>query len=91
MAGRTNTTLACVATNVALTPAEAQRVAKMAMAGVARAVRPAFAPFDGDVVFCLSTGKLVRAEARPFVLARIGELAAGCLARAIARGVHAAR
>jgi L-aminopeptidase/D-esterase-like protein len=90
MAGRTNTTLCCVATNVALAPAEAQRVAKMAMAGVARAVRPVFAPFDGDVVFCLSTAQVERTEHRPFILARIGELAASTLARAIARGVHAA-
>jgi L-aminopeptidase/D-esterase-like protein len=90
-AGRTNTTLACVATNVALTPAEARRVAKMAIAGIARAVRPAFAPFDGDVVFCLSTAQVERPERRPFVLARIGELGAGCLARAIARGVWLAR
>jgi len=89
--GRTNTTICCVATNVALTPPEAQRVAKMAIAGVGRAVRPAFAPFDGDVVFCLSTGQIGRSELRPFVIARIGELAAGCLARAIARGVYAAR
>jgi L-aminopeptidase/D-esterase-like protein len=91
MAGRTNTTLACVATNVALKPAEAQRVARMAQAGIARAVRPAFAPFDGDVVFCLSTAGMERPDNRPFVLARIGELAAACLARAIARGVHEAR
>jgi L-aminopeptidase/D-esterase-like protein len=90
MAGRTNTTLCCVATNVALTPAEAQRVAKMAMSGLSRAIRPAFAPFDGDVVFCLSTARIQRPNHRPFVIARIGELAAGCLARAIARGVHAA-
>jgi L-aminopeptidase/D-esterase-like protein len=90
-AGRTNTTLACVATNVALSPAEAQRIAKMAMAGIARAVRPAFAPFDGDVVFSLSTARIERPENRPFVLARIGELAAACVARAIARGVHRAR
>ncbi len=89
--GRTNTTICCVATNVVLTPPEALRVAKMAMAGVGRAVRPAFAPFDGDVVFCLSTGQIERPEMRPFVIARIGELAAGCLARAIARGVYAAR
>ncbi len=89
--GRTNTTICCVATNVALSPPEAQRVAKMAMAGVGRAVRPAFAPFDGDVVFCLSTGQIERTDMRPFVIARIGELAAGCLARAIARGVYAAR
>lgn len=89
--GRANTTICCVATNVALTPPEAQRVAKMAMAGVGRAVRPAFAPFDGDVVFCLSTAQIERTEMRPFVIARIGELAAGCLARAIARGAYAAR
>jgi len=90
LAGRTNTTLCCVATNVVLAPFEAQRVAKMAMAGLARAVRPVFAPFDGDVVFCLSTGQVERPELRPFVLARIGELAASTLARAIARGVFAA-
>lgn len=90
MAGRTNTTLCCVATNVALAPAEAQRIAKMAMAGVARAVRPAFAPFDGDVVFCLSTAQVERSEHRPFMLARIGELAASTLARAIARAVFEA-
>jgi L-aminopeptidase/D-esterase-like protein len=91
MAGRTNTTLACVATNVALNPAEAQRIARMAQAGIARAVRPAFAPFDGDVVFCLSTAGIERPDNRPFVLARIGELAAACVARAIARGVYEAR
>lgn len=90
-AGRTNTTLACVATNVALTPAEAQRVAKMAMAGVSRAIRPVFAPFDGDVVFCLSTAQVQRPDNGPLLLARIGELAAACIARAIARGVHTAR
>lgn len=88
--GRTNTTIACVATNVALTPAEAQRVAKMAIGGVARAVRPAFAPFDGDVVFCLSSAQIERHDIRPLMIARIGELAASCLARAIARGVHEA-
>lgn len=90
MAERTNTTLCCVATNITLTPPEAQRVAKMAMSGLSRAVRPAFAPFDGDVVFCLSTAQAERADPRPFLIARIGELAAGCLARAIARGVYAA-
>lgn len=87
---RTSTTIGCVATNLALTPAEAQRVAKMALAGVSRAVRPAFAPFDGDVVFCLSTAGLVRPDPRPLLVSRIGELCAGCLARAIARGVHLA-
>ena len=91
MAGRSNTTIACVAVNVALAPAEAQRVAKMALSGLSRAIRPVFAPFDGDVVFCLSTAQVERPEQRAFVLARLGELAAACLTRAIARGVHAAR
>ena len=62
----------------------------MAMAGVARAVRPVFAPFDGDVIFCLSTAQIERAEHRAFMLARIGELAASTLARAIARAVFEA-
>jgi L-aminopeptidase/D-esterase-like protein len=91
MAGRTNTTIGCVAVNVALTPAEAQRVAKMALAGFARAIRPVFAPSDGDVVFCLSTAAIERPGMRPWVLARLGELAASSLARAVARGVHLAR
>lgn len=98
LAGRTATTIGCVAVDVALTPAEAQRVAKMALAGLARAIRPVFAPTDGDVVFCLAVGdpqaddkRFQRAQespaARPLLLARLGELAAGCLARSIARGV----
>lgn len=89
--GRINTTICCVAVNVALTPAEALRVAKMALAGLARAIRPVFAPSDGDVVFCLSTAEIERPELRPWVLARLGELAAACVARSVARGVHLAR
>jgi L-aminopeptidase/D-esterase-like protein len=87
---RANTTIAVVATDAALTPAEAKRVAQMASAGMARAIRPAFAPFDGDVVFALSTGAKVLSEPKPLTLARIGSLAADCLARAIARGVYEA-
>ena len=87
---RANTTIACVATDAALTPAEAKRIAQMASAGVARAIRPVFAPFDGDVVFALSTGARETGEPRALTIARLGALAADCLARAIARGVHAA-
>lgn len=82
-----NTTIACVATDVALTPDEAKRVASMALSGFSRAIRPVFAPFDGDVVFVLSTAKIIAEGPRPLVIARLGELAAGTLARAIARGV----
>jgi L-aminopeptidase/D-esterase-like protein len=87
IAARVNTTIACVATDATLTPAEAKRVAIMAQDGLARAIRPAHAPFDGDVVFALATGKRPLGERRMLDVARIGALAADCLARAIARGV----
>ncbi|MCI4644495.1 MAG: P1 family peptidase [Hyphomonadaceae bacterium] len=82
-----NTTIACVATDVALTASQAQRVADMALAGLARAIRPVFAPVDGDTVFALSTARGAEREVDAITLSRIGELAAGCLARAVARGV----
>ncbi len=87
---RANTTIACVAVDAALTPAEAKRVAQMASAGLARAIRPVFAPFDGDVVFALSTAQRPAPEPRSLALARFGALAADCLTRAVARGVWAA-
>lgn len=88
---RENTTIACIATDVALTPGQAQRVAQMALAGMARAIRPVFAPVDGDVVFLISTAKVALPEPAPMALARLGELAANTLARAIARGVYEAQ
>lgn len=83
-----NTTIAVVATDVALTKAQARRVAIMAQDGFARAIRPVHTPFDGDIVFVLSTGK--RRLKDNVMLSRIGSLAADCLARAIARGVYEA-
>lgn len=84
-----NTTIACVATDAILTPAQAKRVAVMAQDGFARAIRPVHAPFDGDVVFAISTGR--KPVADDFTLARLGALAADTLARAIARGVFEAK
>ena len=83
-----NTTLAVVAVGERLTPSQAQRVAIMAQDGVARAVRPAHTPFDGDTVFVLATGRGHPRE--PATVARIGALAADCVARAVARGVFEA-
>ncbi len=87
---RTNTTIACIATDAILTPAEARRVAIMAQDGMARAIRPIHSPFDGDVVFVLATGRHELTAPRNMAVARIGALAADCLARAIARGVYEA-
>lgn len=86
-----NTTIACVATDAILTPAQARRVAVMAQDGLARAIRPIHAPFDGDVVFALSTGRRPLAEPEPYTLARLGALAADTLARAVARAVFEAK
>ena len=56
------------------------------LAGLARSIRPVFAPVDGDTVFVLSTGSDAQGV-DAVILTRLGELAAGCLARAVARGV----
>ncbi|MFF1834450.1 P1 family peptidase [Streptomyces sp. NPDC058231] len=53
-----NTTLAVVATDVALTRAQAQKLAGTAHDGLARAIRPVHLLTDGDTVFALSTGRL---------------------------------
>ncbi|MDE2162638.1 MAG: P1 family peptidase [Alphaproteobacteria bacterium] len=85
-----NTTIAIVATDVVLTRAELQRVAVMAADGFARALRPAHTPFDGDLVFAVSTARRDLAGPRPVGVMRLGHVAADCLARAIARGVYEA-
>ena len=58
----------------------------MAHDGLARAVRPAHTPVDGDAIFALSTG----GAANPTSLLRIGALAADVTAEAIVRAVRAA-
>ncbi|GGN01651.1 hydrolase [Thermus composti] len=80
-----NTTLAVVATDAPLTKAQAKRLAIMAHDGLARALRPAHTPLDGDAVFALALGDGRGVE--PMGLLRLGAYAADALARAIARGV----
>jgi L-aminopeptidase/D-esterase-like protein len=88
-----NTTLGVVACNADLNTVECRRVAMMAHDGIARAVRPAHTPFDGDTVFALASGTLPLAGAlsRPAHVGRIGSAAADCLARAIGRAVYHGR
>jgi len=85
-----NTTLGVVACNADLSTAECKRVAIMAQDGIARAVRPAHTPFDGDTIFAVASGALKLDEnlLRAAQIGRIGSAAADCLARAIARAVH---
>ncbi|NKX43325.1 P1 family peptidase [Roseicyclus persicicus] len=84
-----NTTIAIVATDAALTQAQATRMAIAAHDGMARAIWPSHTPMDGDLVFTAATGARALADpvGTPLIL---GHVAALCLSRAIARGVHAA-
>ena len=83
-----NTTIAVVATDAALGRSACRRFAIMAQDGLARAIRPAHTPFDGDTVFALATGGGPEVDAAR--LARLGAAAAACLARAVMRAVIAA-
>ncbi|MBM3570604.1 MAG: P1 family peptidase [Alphaproteobacteria bacterium] len=85
----TATSIGLVATDATLTKAECKRLAIMAHDGLARALRPVHAPNDGDTLFAAATG-LLPIGGDPVVLTELGALAADCVARAVARGVHAA-
>src|SRR5438477_5172461 len=51
-----NTTIAVVATDMALDKAGCRRLAITAQDGLAQAIRPPHTPLDGDTVFALSMG-----------------------------------
>ncbi len=79
-----NTTLAVVATNVALTKSGATKVAQMAHDGLARTIRPIHTPLDGDTIFALSLGDR---QGDPGL---VGAVAAEVLATAVVRAIRAA-
>jgi L-aminopeptidase/D-esterase-like protein len=86
-APRMNTTLVVVATDAALTKAQARHLAVMAQDGLARAIFPVHSALDGDLVFAAATGRHALANP-PFDLTAIGSAAALVVARAIARAVY---
>ena len=72
-----NTTIGVIATNVALTKAQATKLASMAHDGYGRTMRPAHSMADGDTIFAMSTGP-VAAD-----LSVVGLLAARVMERAV--------
>ncbi len=87
--GTLATTLVVVAVSVPLERVALKRVAAMAQDGLARAVRPIHAPFDGDSLLAVCPDETVGGPVtvdhnRTLVL---GTAAGDCVARAIARGV----
>lgn len=94
-----NTTIAVVATDAALSPAGCRQVASAAHDGLARAIRPAHTPVDGDTVFALATGAIEVAPPADVPAAfspetplatQVGAAAADCLADAVVGAVIAA-
>ncbi len=96
-----NTTIGVVATSAALTKPECRKLAGVAHDGLARAIRPVHSMFDGDTIFCLSTGErtlavanspgLRRADSRPGAVNDLLAAAADCFALACTRAVVEAR
>lgn len=90
-----NTTLGVVATDIGMPKSDCKRVAVAAHDGLARAIRPAHAMFDGDTVFAMSTGargELPSADS-PEWAGKLNEVcvaAADVVARAIVHAVLAA-
>jgi L-aminopeptidase/D-esterase-like protein len=96
LAARTagNTTLACICTDASLDKRSCAIVARMATAGIARAVNPAFTPVDGDIVFCLASGSQPPPApdlAATWALTVLGTVAATVTAAAIRDAVREAR
>ncbi|MGA9869566.1 MAG: P1 family peptidase [Rhodococcus sp. (in: high G+C Gram-positive bacteria)] len=91
-----NTTIGVVATDVELTAASCKRLAVAGHDGLARAIRPAHSPLDGDTIFALSTGtrsvvteaSVPKAFAKDLpVLDAVCAVAANVVERAIVRAV----
>jgi L-aminopeptidase/D-esterase-like protein len=79
----TNTTIGVIATNAKLSKAQTKRLAMSGHDGLARAVRPAHTPFDGDTLFAFATGDV----SDPPDLMLLNVMAAQATANAIVNAV----
>ncbi|WP_256671725.1 P1 family peptidase, partial [Nocardia cyriacigeorgica] len=95
-----NTTIGVIATDAPLDTLGARRLATTAHDGLARAIRPAHSPLDGDTIFALATGTATTPEAPPLppafpadllVLDQLCTAAAVCVERAIVDAILSAR
>ncbi|MGN2641308.1 P1 family peptidase [Nocardia takedensis] len=94
-----NTTIGVIATDAALDPAGCHRLATTGHDGLARAIRPAHSPLDGDTLFALATG--TRTTPGPplppafppdlLVLDALCTAAAVCVERAVVDAILSAR
>ncbi|GAB3078373.1 P1 family peptidase [Corynebacterium aquatimens] len=94
-----NTTIGVVATNAPLAPAQLKRLAMTGHDGIARAVRPAHSPLDGDTLFAVSTATPEEffTQSRPQtdvdpveLMAQLSAASAACVEAAIVDAVASA-
>ncbi len=83
----TNTTLGVIATDAAISKAQATKLAQMGHDGLARTINPVHTMSDGDTLFALATG---RAGRSPGMMV-LGTMAAEATALAVLRAVRAAQ
>jgi L-aminopeptidase/D-esterase-like protein len=82
----TNTTLVVIGTDLPLSRIDLGRLARLASGALARAISPVNTPFDGDVLFALSSGDS-RDDLPPGQLLSLGVTAREVAERAIRRAV----
>ena len=85
---RTNTTISCIITNVALTKAQATKLSQMAADAYAHTIRPTHTTNDGDTLYVLASGTLDSDVNIPLDL--LGILATRALEAAIVDGCKTA-
>ncbi|MBV9258561.1 MAG: P1 family peptidase, partial [Ktedonobacteraceae bacterium] len=89
-----NTTIAVVATNAALSKDDANKIAQMAHDGIAQTIRPAHTMFDGDTIFALTSVPYSASRSNTATTAlqvsTLGAAAAITLAQAIVKAVYTA-
>ena len=82
-----NTTLAVVATDAPLSAVDLERMARIASTGMARRISPVNTPFDGDVVFAVSTAVEEESASSGRVMA-LGTVARDLVEEAVERAVR---
>lgn len=91
LAPKLNTTIGVVATDAPLTKAQAKRLALAGHDGIARAIRPAHMPMDGDTLFAMATGEHGSGAAVDDIgMSLLSAVAANTVERAIMHAVLAA-
>jgi len=79
----TNTTIGVVAVDCKLTKSEAARLADVAHDGLARTIRPCHTQMDGDTLFSMATGRVLRDVNFVKLCAAVQEVTARAVANAV--------